>query len=63
MSKPTHVYIMGDAHTPERFWKRIFGTKEELESAGLNTTNGFIREITDNDKTYLNQKPNKHVGK
>lgn len=50
----THVFIEGDAGTPERFWNRTFLRKNELESfAKNNNRRGFIRELTETDRKIL----------
>lgn len=50
--KYTHVFVKGDAHTPQRFWEYVPLTESQIKSFPRN--DGFIRKITDSDKKMLN---------
>jgi hypothetical protein len=52
--KYTHVFVKGDAWTPQSMWDYVFLTKEEAEKFGkLSRKDGFIREMTETDHNNL----------
>ncbi len=52
MIRYTHVFVKGDAWTPERFWEYIFLKEEDVKN--FPRKDGYIRKI--NRKDYDNLK-------
>lgn len=44
----THVYIEGDAYTPQRFWTRIFLKESDVKKFEGKT--GYVRELTEQER-------------
>jgi len=54
--KYTHVFVKGDAGTPQSMWDYVFLTKKEAEKfRKLSRKDGFIREMTETDRNNLRQ--------
>ena len=51
METYTHVHIIGDTWTPQRFWTRVFLKEHEVKDYEYES--GFIRKLNGKDKEIL----------